>query len=396
MVVETHYYDILRVSPDDDDDTIKKAYRKLAMKFHPDKNPETGDQFKDISMAYEVLSNPEKRLLYNQAGEQGIKDGGYGQQHNSMDIFNLFFGGQSPFGSGAGTGTKHEPRRTKDLMFKLKVSLEELYNGSVRRLSVERDGICKECGGIGGAAGAVQQCDNCQGSGIQTKVRQLGPGMLQQIRASCDKCQGLGELVDPDLQCSKCAGKRVSRCKTVLEVIVEKGMLDGQKIVLDHEGDQASGVESGDVVVVLHEQKHDLFQRSCSDLILVVKVGLTEALTGFQKPISTLDGRTLLVQTVRGEVVRPDEMKIVRGEGMPRHGESSGKGNLIIRFDVEFPPLLDPLVVDALVATLPAKTAACPRCGMWLSGHQKAWTVQCCPRCLRRWRCTSSTWRRRG
>jgi len=264
------------------------------------------------------------------------------------------------------------------------------------RLSVERDGICKECGGIGGAAGAVQQCDNCQGSGIQTKVRQLGPGMLQQIRASCDKCQGLGELVDPDLQCSKCAGKRVSRCKTVLEVMVEKGMLDGQKIVLDHEGDQASGVESGDVVVVLHEQKHDIFQRSCSDLIMVVKVGLTEALTGFQKPISTLDGRTLLVHTVRGEVVRPDEMKIVRGEGMPRHGESSGKGNLIIRFDVEFPPLLDPLVVDALVATLPAKTAACPRCGMWLSGHQKAWTVQCCPRCLRRWRCTSSTWRRRG
>merc|ERR550532_3753587 len=114
-------------------------------------------------MAYEVLSNPEKRLLYNQAGEQGIKDGGYGQQHNSMDIFNLFFGGQSPFGSGAGSGT----RRTKDLMFKLKVSLEELYNGSVRRLSVERDGICKECGGIGGAAGAVQQCDSCQGSGIQ-------------------------------------------------------------------------------------------------------------------------------------------------------------------------------------------------------------------------------------
>jgi len=202
--------------------------------------------------------------------------------------------------------------------------------------------------------------------------------------------------VDPDLRCSKCGGKRVSRCKTVLEVKVERGMVDGQKIVLDHEGDQASGSESGDVVVVLHEQKHDLFQRSSSDLIMVMKVGLTEALTGFQKPISTLDGRTLLVHTVRGEVIRPDEMKIVRGEGMPRHGESSGKGNLIIRFNVEFPPLLDPLVVDALVATLPPRTAACPRCGMWLSRHQKAWTVLCCLRCLKRWRCTSLTWRRRG
>merc|ERR1719295_2477704 len=139
-------------------------------------------------MAYEVLSNPEKRRVYDQAGEQGIKDGGFGQQCNAIEIF-------------------------------------------------------KECGGIGGAAGAVKQCDNCQGCGIQAKVRQLGPGMLQQIQASCDKCQGLGELVDPDLQCTKCAGKRVSRGNTVLEVGVERGMADGHRIVFDHEGDQASGVE---------------------------------------------------------------------------------------------------------------------------------------------------------
>merc|ERR1719234_488178 len=189
-------------------------------------------------MAYEVLSNPEKRRLYDQAGEQGIKNGGYGQSSsNAMDIFNLFFGG--------GMGTRHEPRRTKDLMFKLNVSLEELYNGSVRRLSVERDEICKECGGIGGAAGAVKRCDNCQGSGIQIKVRQLGPGMLQHIRASCEKCQGLGELVDPDLRCSKCEGKRVMKSKTIIEAEVERGMIDGQKIVFDHEGDQASGIECG-------------------------------------------------------------------------------------------------------------------------------------------------------
>jgi len=135
----------------------------------------------------------------------------------------------------------------------------------------------------------------------------------------------------------------------------ERGMIDGQKIVFDHEGDQASGIESGDVVVVLHEQKHDTFERNLLDLSTAVKIGLTEALTGFQKPILTLDGRTLLVNTVKGEVIRPGEFKIVRGEGMPKYGEPSGKGNLIIRFDVEFPTLLDPLIVDALVAILPPR-----------------------------------------
>ena len=173
---------------------------------------------------------------------------------------------------------------------------------------MERDEICKGCGGIGGAAGAVKRCGNCQGSGIQvnlytpkddfkrlfrqTKVRQLGPGMLQQIRASCDEvchdfpgrfqssqmllfplqCQGLGELVDPELRCSKCEGKRVRRGKTVVEVEVKEGMIDGQKIVFTGEGDQASGVESGDVVVVLHEEKHDIFQRRSSDLVVVIEV----------------------------------------------------------------------------------------------------------------------------
>jgi len=106
----------------------------------------------------------------------------------------------------------------------------------------------------------------------QTKVRQLGPGMLQQIRASCEKCQGLGELVDPDLRCSNCEGNRVIKGKTIVEVNVVRGMVDDQKIVFDHEGDQASGMESGDVVVVLHEQKHDIFERNFLDLSTVVKV----------------------------------------------------------------------------------------------------------------------------
>ena len=143
--------------------------RKLAMKYHPDKNPEAGDKFKEISMAYEVLSNPEKRKLYDQAGEQGIKEGGSGgggAGMNPMDIFDMFFGGGGggdPFGRGRQRG----PRRTKNLVHQLSVSLEDMYNGTVRKLALQKNVICDGCEGIGGKPGAVQKCPNCRGTGMQ-------------------------------------------------------------------------------------------------------------------------------------------------------------------------------------------------------------------------------------
>ena len=142
--------------------------RKLAMKYHPDKNPEAGDKFKEISMAYEVLSNPEKRKLYDQAGEQGIKEGGSGGGGgmNPMDIFDMFFGGGGggdPFGRGRQRG----PRRTKNLVHQLSVSLEDMYNGTVRKLALQKNVICDGCEGIGGKPGAVQKCPNCRGTGMQ-------------------------------------------------------------------------------------------------------------------------------------------------------------------------------------------------------------------------------------
>ena len=168
MVKETKFYDLLGVEPTADDNALKKAYRKLAMKYHPDKNPEAGDKFKEISMAYEVLSNPEKRKLYDQAGEQGIKEGGSGGGGgmNPMDIFDMFFGGGGggdPFGRGRQRG----PRRTKNLVHQLSVSLEDMYNGTVRKLALQKNVICDGCEGIGGKPGAVQKCPNCRGTGMQ-------------------------------------------------------------------------------------------------------------------------------------------------------------------------------------------------------------------------------------
>merc|ERR1719323_914929 len=163
-------------------------------------------------MAYEVLSNPEKRKLYDQAGEQGIKEGGSGGGGgmNPMDIFDMFFGGGGggdPFGRGRQRG----PRRTKNLVHQLSVSLEDMYNGTVRKLALQKNVICDGCEGIGGKPGAVQKCPNCRGTGMQVRIQQLGPGMMQQIQSMCGECHGEGERVDPKLRCKKCNGRKVNR-----------------------------------------------------------------------------------------------------------------------------------------------------------------------------------------
>merc|ERR1719147_448908 len=305
-------------------------------------------------MAYGVLSNPEKRKLYDQAGEQGIKEGGAGGGGgvNPMDIFDMFFGGGGgdPFGRGRGRGG---PRRTKNLMHQLSVSLEDMYNGSVRKLALQKNVICDGCDGVGGKAGAVQKCPNCRGTGMQVRIQQLGPGMMQQIQSMCGECQGQGERIDPKLRCKKCNGRKVNRERKILEVSVDKGMADGQKITFAGEGDQEPGMEPGDIIIILDEKAHPLFKRNGNDLILKMDISLTEALTGMRKTIQTLDERTLVIQTVAGEVIKPNDLKCVYGEGMPTYRNPFEKGRLILQFSVVFPPSLEPAVAEALAQVLP-------------------------------------------
>nr|XP_020739523.1 dnaJ homolog subfamily A member 4 isoform X2 [Odocoileus virginianus texanus] len=330
MVKETQYYDILGVKPSASPEEIKKAYRKLALKYHPDKNPDEGEKFKLISQAYEVLSDPKKRDIYDQGGEQAIKEGGSGSPSFSspMDIFDMFFGGG---------GRMARERRGKNVVHQLSVTLEDLYNGVTKKLALQKNVICEKCEGIGGKKGSVEKCPVCKGRGMQIHIQQIGPGMVQQIQTVCIECKGQGERINPKDRCESCNGAKVIREKKIIEVHVEKGMKDGQKILFHGEGDQEPELEPGDVIIVLDQKDHSVFQRRGHDLIMKMKIQLSEALCGFKKTIKTLDDRVLVITSKSGEVIKHGDLKCVRNEGMPIYKSPLEKGILIIQFLVIFP-----------------------------------------------------------
>ncbi|XP_043216989.1 dnaJ homolog subfamily A member 1-like isoform X1 [Amphibalanus amphitrite] len=351
MVKETGYYDVLGVKPSATADELKKAYRKLALKYHPDKNPSEGERFKAISQAYEVLSDEKKRQIYDEGGEQAIKEGGSGGGgggfHSPMDIFDMFFGG--------GGHRKERERRGKNVVHQLPVTLEEMYNGATRKLSLQKNVICERCEGRGGKKGAVETCPNCRGSGMQIRVQQLGPGFVQQIQSMCDECRGQGERINPRDRCKHCNGKKVVRTKKILEVHIDKGMTDDQRITFSGEGDQEPGLEPGDIIIVLDEREHETFKRDGDDLIMKMEIELVEALCGFQKTITTLDKRSLLLTCIPGEVIKHGVIKCILNEGMPHYRNPFEKGRLIVQFLVNFPERLDPANVAQLEKLLPPR-----------------------------------------
>ncbi|KAF7414954.1 hypothetical protein HZH68_003443 [Vespula germanica] len=352
MVKETTFYDVLGVKPDCSPEDLKKAYRKLALKYHPDKNPNEGERFKQISQAYEVLSNPEKKRIYDQGGEQALKEGGMGGNGFSspMDIFDMFFGGA--FG---GRGGRRRERKGQDVIHQLSVSLEELYNGTVRKLALQKNVICDKCEGIGGKKGSVEQCTSCHGSGMQVQIQQLGPGMLQHMQTMCSECKGQGERINPRDRCKQCVGRKTMRDRKILEVHVDPGMMDGQKIVFSGEGDQEPELEAGDIVILLEEKEHDVFKRSRNDLVMRMHLELVEALCGFQKIIRTLDGRDLVITSLPGTVTKHGDVKCVLNEGMPIHKDPFTHGKLIIQFVVNFPKSINPTVIPTLEQCLPMR-----------------------------------------
>ncbi|KAI9223982.1 hypothetical protein BC828DRAFT_374570 [Blastocladiella britannica] len=342
MARETKYYEVLGIDPSASEADIRKAYRKMALKYHPDKNP--GDEtaaakFQEVSKSFEVLSDDQKRSIYDQFGEAGLENGGPGGMGGGgMDPSDLF---STLFGMGGGRGGQRDagPRRGKDMGHVMKVSLEDMYRGKTSKLALNKTVLCRKCDGRGGKEGAVQTCGGCRGQGVRMQIRQIGP-MIQQFQSPCPDCNGAGETIRERDRCTECKGKKVLNERKILEVHIERGMVDGQKITFREEGDQAPGMVPGDVVIVLEEKPHERFQRKGATLVTEQTIDLLTALAGGQFAIKHLDDRWLHVTIVPGEVIQPDAVKMIQGEGFPsqRHQEF---GDLLVKFNIAFPDAQD-------------------------------------------------------
>ncbi|CAN8268336.1 unnamed protein product [Cochlearia groenlandica] len=352
----TKFYEILCVPKNASPEDLKKAYKKAAIKNHPDKGGDP-EKFKELAQAYEVLSDPDKRHIYDQYGEDALKEGmgggGGGGGHDPFDIFSSFFGGGSPFGGGGGSSRGRRQRRGEDVVHPLKVSLEDVYLGTTKKLSLSRNTLCSKCNGKGSKSGASMTCGGCQGSGMKVSIRQLGPGMIQQMQHACNECKGTGESINDKDRCPQCKGNKVTPEKKVLEVNVEKGMQHSQKITFGGQADEAPDTITGDIVFVLQQKEHPKFKRKGEDLFVEHTVSLTESLCGFQFVLTHLDGRNLLIKSNPGEIVKHNSYKAINDEGMPIYQRPFMKGKLYIHFTVEFPDTLTLEQTKAFEAILP-------------------------------------------
>ncbi|KAI9296989.1 DnaJ-domain-containing protein [Neoconidiobolus thromboides FSU 785] len=321
------YYEVLEITRSATDIEIKKAKQ-----YHPDKVTGFEEEFKEISAAYEVLSDPELRANYDQYGFEGnnfAESGGFDPQFANM--FNFGFGG---FEQGPSKGGK---RKSPKVIFPFNVTLKDLYNGREAKFQLEKSVECSLCHGKGGKSSTSTTCQGCEGSGIKIKLKQLSNGMMQQVQVSCESCDGTGKQYKIKDKCKKCKGKRSMTIKKLMEVYVEKGMVDRQKIVFKEEADQIPGKEPGDLIIELALQHHNVFTREGSDLMTNVKIALKDALCGFKSCFfQHLDGRKIQIHANPGQVLIKGSI-MVKGEGMPQFKRPYDKGDLFVKFDIQFP-----------------------------------------------------------
>jgi len=266
-------------------------------------------KFKNMSRAYEVLKEERTRQVYYQHGEEGLEQQG-GMPGGGMaaeDLFAQFFGGGGAFGGmfGGGGGMRDPgPKKARTIHHVHKVSLEDIYKGKISKLALQKSILCPACDGRGGKEGAVNKCAGCEGAGVKTMLRQMGP-MIQRFQTVCPDCQGEGEVIRDRDRCKRCHGKKTVVERKVLHVHVDRGVKSGHKIDFRGEGDQMPGVLPGDVQFEIEQKPHPRFQRKDDDLFYHAEVDLLTAIGGGQIYIEHLDDRWLTVNIYPGEPIKP-------------------------------------------------------------------------------------------
>lgn len=325
------------------------------MKYHPDKNssPEAVEKFKQISEAYEVLSDQSKRDKYDKFGMDALKEGGMGGV-SPEDIFSSFFGG-------FGGRTERGPRKTKDKVTVLNLSLQDLYAGITKKMKVTRKVVCQTCEGKGTASkSAAHQCSGCKGTGIKVVVQQMGPGYYSQQQGTCPDCKGAGEVIPAKDRCKTCSGEKVVESQKIINVEIDPGSKEGKKVILRGEADELPGLQAGDLIFVVKEKPHDLFKRDGVHLIMEKEIPLINALTGTHFAITHLDGRKIHIRTEAGDIIKPGDVREIPNEGMPVPTRPYERGNLYVKFSVKFPEKLSQKQVQGLLGSLPEGLPSIP------------------------------------
>ncbi|KAG8858774.1 DnaJ- protein scj1 [Tulasnella sp. 330] len=329
-VLGADFYKTLGIKRSASDSEIKKAYRKLSREFHPDKGG-SPDRFAEIAVAYEALSDPEKRQIYDRHGEEGLKahEGGGGRSSNPFDIFSNFFGGGHQ---------QDQQRRGPTMVSEFEVSLSDMYKGSHVDFMINKKILCDHCRGSGAApgAGSIKTCSGCSGSGVKIARQQVFPGMFANTQMTCDECNGQGKIIAK--VCPHCGGGKVIEHAQHYTLDVTRGMPEGHEVVFDGEGDESPDWEAGDVVLRVRSKKQQgNWRRKDTSLYWKETLAVEEALLGFEHNVTHLDGRTITLK--RDGVTQPGYVQVIKGEGMPVF-EGRGFGDMFIEYNVVLPASL--------------------------------------------------------
>ena len=348
MAEKRDYYEVLGVEKNADADTIKKAYRKAAIKYHPDKNPgdkEAEEKFKEAAEAYDVLSNEEKRARYDRFGHAGMNGGAAGGGFGGFsgggfsmeDIFEQFgdiFGGAFGGFGGFGGGGRSRPRRNRgsDIRVTVKLTLKEVSEGVTKKLKINKTVACEKCGGTGAKdSSAYATCTKCGGSGYVITVQNSFFGRMQ-TQSVCPDCQGAGRIIKD--KCDKCKGEGTERGQEVIEVNIPAGVAHGMALTVRGRGNAArQGGDNGDLIVVIEEEPNMELRRDGRDLVHNLNITVTTALLGGEVEIPTIDGRVrikIAPGTHAGKILR------LRGKGLPDVNGYT-RGDIVVVVDVTFP-----------------------------------------------------------